>query len=163
MAICNTTELAKSFSVVAQEQGVPPSMKTFCAEDFVPFLFGGVPGFLPWVPLSDHVAIVRPSRWMPHIWGGSWTLGRSSSPVAQNCLEVRAVFLALQHFLPDLRGYHVLVRTTHSGLLYKAQAFTSPVQAGAGDPADLGGLQTALPECSLHPWAPEFGKSCGRG
>ncbi|MCI4385150.1 hypothetical protein PGIGA_G00046990 [Pangasianodon gigas] len=31
-----------------------------------------------------------------------------------NCLEMLAVFLALKHFLPDLRGRHVLVRTDNT-------------------------------------------------
>ena len=31
-----------------------------------------------------------------------------------NCLEMLAVLRALQHFLPDLRGHHVLVRTDNT-------------------------------------------------
>ncbi|XP_048037449.1 uncharacterized protein LOC125262674 [Megalobrama amblycephala] len=34
-----------------------------------------------------------------------------------NRLEMMAVFLALKHFLPDLRGYHVLVRTDNTAVV----------------------------------------------
>ncbi|MCJ8749920.1 hypothetical protein PDJAM_G00193080 [Pangasius djambal] len=35
-----------------------------------------------------------------------------------NCLEMLAVFLALKHFLPDLRGRHVLVCTDNTAVAY---------------------------------------------
>ncbi|KAL0187573.1 hypothetical protein M9458_014672, partial [Cirrhinus mrigala] len=35
-----------------------------------------------------------------------------------NCLEMLAVFRALKHFLPDLIGYHVLVRTDNTAVVY---------------------------------------------
>ncbi|XP_053092882.1 LOW QUALITY PROTEIN: uncharacterized protein LOC113526632 [Pangasianodon hypophthalmus] len=35
-----------------------------------------------------------------------------------NCLEMLAVLLALKHFLPDLRGRHVLVRTNNTAVAY---------------------------------------------
>ncbi|KAI2645597.1 enzymatic polyprotein [Labeo rohita] len=35
-----------------------------------------------------------------------------------NCLEMLAVFLALKHFLPDLIGRHVLVRTNNTAVVY---------------------------------------------
>ncbi len=34
-----------------------------------------------------------------------------------NCLEMLAVFQALKHFLPDLRGHHVLVRTDNTSVV----------------------------------------------
>ncbi len=34
-----------------------------------------------------------------------------------NCLELRAVFLALSHFLPSFRGYHVIVRTDNMAVV----------------------------------------------
>ncbi len=34
-----------------------------------------------------------------------------------NCLELRAVFLALKYFLPVLRGYHIIVRTDNMALV----------------------------------------------
>ncbi len=34
-----------------------------------------------------------------------------------NCLELRAVFLALMYFLPVLRGYHVIVRTDNMAVV----------------------------------------------
>ncbi len=34
-----------------------------------------------------------------------------------NCLEMLAVFLPLKHFLPDLRGRHVLVRTDNTSVI----------------------------------------------
>ncbi|XP_026084954.1 uncharacterized protein LOC113060276, partial [Carassius auratus] len=34
-----------------------------------------------------------------------------------NCLEMLAVFRALKHFLPDLRGHHVLVRTDNTSVV----------------------------------------------
>ncbi|KAI2657288.1 Transposon Ty3-G Gag-Pol polyprotein [Labeo rohita] len=35
-----------------------------------------------------------------------------------NCLEMLAVFRALKHFLPDLIGHHVLVRTDNTAVVY---------------------------------------------
>ncbi|KAI2642471.1 ORF V: Enzymatic polyprotein [Labeo rohita] len=35
-----------------------------------------------------------------------------------NCLEMLAVFWALKHFLPDLIGHHVLVRTDNTAVVY---------------------------------------------
>ncbi|KAL0164212.1 hypothetical protein M9458_039965, partial [Cirrhinus mrigala] len=35
-----------------------------------------------------------------------------------NCLEMLAVFRALKHFLPDLIGHHVLVRTDNTSVVY---------------------------------------------
>ncbi|KAI2645612.1 hypothetical protein H4Q32_026576 [Labeo rohita] len=35
-----------------------------------------------------------------------------------NCLEMLAVFRALKHFLPDLIGHHVLVRTNNTAVVY---------------------------------------------
>ncbi len=34
-----------------------------------------------------------------------------------NCLELRAVFLALKYFLPVLRGYHIIVRTDNMAVV----------------------------------------------
>ncbi len=34
-----------------------------------------------------------------------------------NCLELRAVFLALIHFLPSFKGYHVIVRTDNMAVV----------------------------------------------
>ncbi len=34
-----------------------------------------------------------------------------------NCLEMLAVFQVLKHFLPDLRGHHVLVRTDNTSVV----------------------------------------------
>lgn len=43
---------------------------------------------------------------------GSWTGHWLTQHI--NLLELQAVFLALRHFLPELRGHHVLVRTDSS-------------------------------------------------
>lgn len=44
---------------------------------------------------------------MPHFWAEEQSyLSRNL-----NCLEMRAMFLALKLFVPHLRGYHVLVNT----------------------------------------------------
>ncbi len=34
-----------------------------------------------------------------------------------NCLELRAVFLALKYFLPVLGGYHIIVRTDNMAVV----------------------------------------------
>ncbi|MCJ8738081.1 hypothetical protein PDJAM_G00031590 [Pangasius djambal] len=74
-----------------------------------------------------------------------------------NCLEMLAVFLALRHFLPDLRDRHVLEHG--SGLLYQPpgrSAFAPPLQAGAPDPCVVPG-ETSLSESSVHPWSSQYG------
>ncbi|KAI2646068.1 Transposon Ty3-G Gag-Pol polyprotein [Labeo rohita] len=59
-----------------------------------------------------------------------------------NCLEMLAMFLALKHFLPDLRDHHVLVRTDNT-------AIVSYINHQGG--------QTPLAESSLCTWASQFG------
>lgn len=58
-------------------------------------------------------------------WGAVWqrrTVQGSWSPRDRaehiNVLELRAVHLALQHFLPHLRGKHVLVQTDNTSTVY---------------------------------------------
>ena len=46
---------------------------------------------------------------------GTWSLLMQSAHI--NCLELLAVLLALKHFLPLLRGQHVLVRTDNSTVM----------------------------------------------
>ncbi|KAI2660335.1 enzymatic polyprotein [Labeo rohita] len=59
-----------------------------------------------------------------------------------NCLEMLAVFRALKHFLPNLIGRHVLVRTDNTGVVYYINH-----QGG----------QTPLAESSLCAWASQYG------
>ncbi|KAI2668277.1 Transposon Ty3-G Gag-Pol polyprotein [Labeo rohita] len=59
-----------------------------------------------------------------------------------NCLEMLAVFLALKHFLPDLRDRHVLVRTDNTSVV-------SYINHQGG--------QTPLAESSLCSWASQLG------
>lgn len=42
---------------------------------------------------------------------------RTSSLLAYNCLEMLVVMLALRHFLPDLRGHYVLIRTDNMSMI----------------------------------------------
>lgn len=55
------------------------------------------------------------------------------------------IFLALKHFLPDLRGYHALVQSDKTSL----QTGTPDLLVGSG--------KTVLPESSLYPWASKSG------
>ncbi len=73
------------------------------------------------------------------------------------CLEMLAVFQTLKHFLLDLRGHHVLVRTdstsvvsyiNHQGGLCSRPLYSLP------DPP-LGPGETALADGSVHPWVPQ--------
>ncbi len=48
-----------------------------------------------------------------------------------NCLEMLAVFQALTHFLPDLRGHHVLVHTENTSLVSYILRCRYPVKTGA--------------------------------
>ncbi|KAI2653807.1 enzymatic polyprotein [Labeo rohita] len=78
-----------------------------------------------------------------------------------NCLEMLAVFLALKHFLPDLRDRHVLVRTDNTAVVsyinHQGGLRSRPlVQAGAPDPCVVPG-QTPLAESSLCTWASQLG------
>ncbi|XP_053085457.1 uncharacterized protein LOC117596033 [Pangasianodon hypophthalmus] len=65
-----------------------------------------------------------------------------------------AVFLALKHFLPDLRGRHVLVRTDNTAVVSYINHII--LQAGAPDPCVVPG-ETPLPESSLYPWPSQYG------
>ncbi len=47
----------------------------------------------------------------------SRSVGRSPSQLAHQLLEMLAVFQALKHFLPDLGGHHVLVRTDNTSVV----------------------------------------------
>ncbi|KAK7929151.1 hypothetical protein WMY93_005546 [Mugilogobius chulae] len=58
--------------------------------------------------LPRRLGAVHEGRGVQGRWTGRW-LGQHI-----NLLELQAVFLALQHFLPVLRGRHVLVRTDSS-------------------------------------------------
>ncbi len=51
--------------------------------------------------------------------------GQESSFLAHNCLELRAVFLALMYFLPVLVGHHIIVRTDN-------MAVVSPIDRQGG-------------------------------
>ncbi|KAJ8364945.1 hypothetical protein SKAU_G00137760 [Synaphobranchus kaupii] len=55
-------------------------------------------------------------------WRGSWTAQHL------NVMELRAILLALQHFLPRLQGHHVLVRTdsTAAATYINRQGWLSP-------------------------------------
>ncbi|KAI2656067.1 Transposon Ty3-G Gag-Pol polyprotein [Labeo rohita] len=59
-----------------------------------------------------------------------------------NCLEMLAVFRALKHFLPDLIGHHVLVRTDNTAAVYYFNH-----QGG----------QTPLAESGSCSWASQYG------
>ncbi|KAI2654753.1 enzymatic polyprotein [Labeo rohita] len=59
-----------------------------------------------------------------------------------NCLEMLAVFRELKHFLPDLIGRHVLVRTNNTAVVYYINH-----QGG----------QTPLAESSSCSWASQYG------
>ncbi len=73
-----------------------------------------------------------------------------------NCLEMLAVFQALKQFLPDLRGHRVLVHTDNTSVVSYINR-----QGGlyrlARQILSVGPGETALPECSVHPWAPQSG------
>ncbi len=99
---------------------------------------------------------------LPHELGGCQS-GRSALSLWQgpyliwhiNWLEMLAMILALKHFLPYLRGHHVLVRNRQhiGGLLYKpvgGSAAAPPLQAGMPDPS-VGPREAALTKGSLHP------------
>ncbi len=62
-----------------------------------------------------------------------------------NCLEMLAVFHALRHFLPDLRGHHVLFR------------IWSPTSTSRG--VCVRATYTGAPptQTCLHPWASDSG------
>ena len=58
-------------------------------------------------------------------WGAVWsrrsvrgTWGPRQRSLHINALELRAVYLALRHFLPALRGRHVLVRSDNTSAVY---------------------------------------------
>ncbi len=77
-------------------------------------------------------------------------------------LEMLTMFRALKHFLPDLRGHHVLVRKHRQhigGLLLQPpgrSAFAPLVQAGAPDHFVVPG-QTPLAESSSYSLASQYG------
>ncbi len=95
-------------------------------------------------------------------WGAKMS-GRSAQSLWEdrhlswyiNTLEMLAVFQALKHFLPDLRGQHVLVHTDTSVVSYINHQGVS-VCAPYTDPS-VGQSETFLPEISLHPWASQSG------
>ncbi len=67
-----------------------------------------------------------------------------------NFLEMLAVFEALKHFLPDLRGHHVLVCTDNRSVVsyinhQGGSALAPPVQPGTPDPSVGPDLTQAYP------------------
>ncbi|XP_049321018.1 uncharacterized protein LOC125781314 [Astyanax mexicanus] len=54
--------------------------------------------------------------WQRSAVQGSWSFHRAQDHI--NLLELRAVYLALQHFLPQLQGRHVLVRSDNMTVVY---------------------------------------------
>ena len=54
--------------------------------------------------------------WQSRTAHGRWSVDDSAEHI--NVLELRAVHLALQHFLPCLRGKHVLVRSDNTSTVF---------------------------------------------
>lgn len=73
-----------------------------------------------------------------------------------NCLQMRALFLALKYLLPDLRGYHILVQSDNTLVVLHRSAFEPFFQIGEPDFV-LGSGQAVISKSSRHPWAPESG------
>ncbi len=74
-----------------------------------------LPGLLD-TPISGKSSLTRHSDSsiaLPSRMGASTRGIAVGSPHNINCLELRAVFLALKYFLPVLGGYHIIVRTNN--------------------------------------------------
>ncbi len=104
-------------------------------------------------PVRDAVFEGRP---VCGVWKGdflSWHI---------NCLELRAVFLALINFLPSLRGCHVIVRTDNIAIVNRRGGFTvaHPKQACLPSPSlDSGqvvGLLLVAPFWPSQTWFSEL-------
>lgn len=79
-----------------------------------------------------------------------------------SCLEMMAVFLALRHFLPDLRGHHVRTDKT-SVVSYKSAGgpeVAPSVQTGASGPSVVPG-QVTLTQSNVYPRGQKFGSRQG--
>lgn len=74
-----------------------------------------------------------------------------------NCLEMLAMFRTLKHFLPHLRGNHVLFHLTTRcfcffTLTIRGYVIVRTLVGTPDPPVGLG--ESALPEGSIYPWAP---------
>ncbi len=72
-----------------------------------------------------------------------------------NCLEMLAVFRAIEHFLPDLRDRHVLPRTNNTASFFYVRS-APLIQAGAPDPCVVPG-KVPLAGSGLYSWASQYG------
>ncbi|KAI2646275.1 Gag-Pro-Pol polyprotein [Labeo rohita] len=118
-------------TVVAQDQGVLPEGKPTSHDQghaALPTCLGHVEEALVFVSGPGAGSSLSPRNAsdgrIPHRLGSGheWppcprSVERSPTHVAHNCLEMLAVFLALKHFLPDLRDRHVLVRTDNTSVV----------------------------------------------
>ncbi|KAI2666213.1 Transposon Ty3-I Gag-Pol polyprotein [Labeo rohita] len=119
-------------TVVAQDQGVLPEGKPIphdqghaamptclrhVEEALVPVSGPGVRSSLSPHTLATDASLTGLGAVMSgHPGRGLWSSRHLTWHI--NCLEMLAVFRALKHFLPDLIGHHVLVRTDNTAVVY---------------------------------------------
>ncbi|KAI2644881.1 Retrovirus-related Pol polyprotein from transposon 17.6 [Labeo rohita] len=153
-------------TVVAQDQGVLPRGSPFCMIKVTRQCLRALDMWKkPWF-LSQGPVLGAPCRRVTLATDASltgWGAVMSGHPARGlwssrhltwhiSCLEMLAVFRALKHFLPDLIGHHVLVRTDNTAVdkLLSLRAVHVPGHLNMG--ADILSRQGLRPgEWMLHP------------